>query len=263
MSTSAPVTAASVISPPPIDEYHFSHNIHTERAQPTVEFNAAPSAAASASSSSNRFVLRRMDNSDDAVFTDTVRELFAEYIAGLGIDMTFQNASTELEELPGLKYIAKGNGALFVLEDTQPDLAKAAQSSDATATAVASSSPSTVLAGCIALKDLGDGIAEAKRLFTRPAYRGLDFGRLLLVHIIDIAAQAGYDKIRLDTLARFTAANKLYASLGFRRIDPYNFNPQSDVLYFELDGLPTREYVKGREEQYASKPRRATPIERQ
>lgn len=166
-------------------------------------------------------------------FTSAVRSIFSEFLAGLGIDMTFQNVDSELADLPGKKYTSAGNGALFVLEDIA----------------------SGRLAGCIALKDLGDGIAEAKRLFVRPEFRGKDLGRLLLVHIIEIAQQSGYDKIRLDTLARFTEANALYKILGFQRIDPYNYNPEDDVLYFELAGLPDQSYKNGRQSVYQLTPR--------
>jgi GNAT superfamily N-acetyltransferase len=171
--------------------------------------------------------------------------------------MSFQNVSTELDELPGRKYTAVGGGALYVLESTTPTTAASAHAGPASGE-VAPAAASGGLVGCIALKDLGSGIAEAKRLFVRPAWRGMDLGRLLLVHIIDVAAQAGYERIRLDTLARFTQANALYALLGFKSIPPYNFNPQDDVLYFELNELPTREYIKGREEQYAPVPRPRT-----
>jgi hypothetical protein len=53
-ATSAPVSA---ISPPPLDEFHASANIHTERVVPTVSFNAA---------GTNEFRLRRMEDATDA-----------------------------------------------------------------------------------------------------------------------------------------------------------------------------------------------------
>jgi putative acetyltransferase len=241
--------AGTPMSPAPREHHHASHDIDIARANQTVSFNG---------SGSKRFQLRRMENSDDVIFTTVVRALFSEYMNGLGIDMAFQDVTKELAELPGQKYTAAGNGALFVLEDTQPsDASVASANAELAAAGVSSSAAPPVLVGCIAVKDLGDQTAEAKRLFCRPCVRGLDLGRLLLVHIIDIAAQAGYDRIYLDTLARFTQANALYALLGFQKIPPYNFNPQDDVLYFELAGLPKREFRKGREEVYAPTPRRS------
>lgn len=247
--------AGSATSPAPCDEHHASYDIDTARAKQTVDFNGG-------SSSGERYRLRRMEDSADVVFTTAVRCLFAEYINGLGIDMAFQDVNKELAELPGLKYTAAGNGALFVLEDTQPsDAALEAAKAEIRDAGISSTTLPPVLVGCIAVKDLGDQIAEAKRLFCRPSVRGLDFGRLLLVHIIDVASQSGFDRLYLDTLARFTQANALYALLGFQRIPPYNFNAQPDVLYFELTGLSDRSYTKGREDQYANAPRRATKRE--
>jgi len=182
-----------------------------------------------------------------------VRELFSAYFDGMGIDMTFQNVAAELDNLPGAKYTAKAGGFLFLLESVTPQ-----REGDA-APAVAAAGEAAVgvtLAGCIALRDLGDGIAEAKRLYVRPAWRGRDLGRLLLVQIIDVARQAGYATMRLDTLARFKAANAVYAKLGFQRIEPYNYNPEADVLYFELQGLQSNDrlYTHGRERYYSESP---------
>jgi putative acetyltransferase len=168
-----------------------------------------------------------------AEYTSSVRTLLREYIAGLGIDMAFQNVDAELAVLPGERYCAENGGAIFILHHAR----------------------TKQLVGCIALKDLGDGIAEAKRLFVRSAYRGLDLGRLLLLHIIDVATQAGYSSLRLDTLARFTAANQLYAQLGFKQIAAYNYHPEADIVYFELANLKEAAFKKGREELYAMQPR--------
>lgn len=76
-------------------------------------------------------------------------------------------------------------------------------------------------AGCVALHDLGDGIAEMKRMFVPPAFRGLGVGRALADRVMADAKAAGYRRMRLDTGKRQSEAIRLYEATGFRRIPPY------------------------------------------
>ena len=92
------------------------------------------------------------------------------------------------------------------------------------------------LAGCIALRKLGDGVCEMKRLFLRPAYRGKGLGRVLVESIIDEARKLGYTYMRLDTLpGRMDTAIGLYQSIGFVEIAPYCENPVEGAKFMELD----------------------------
>jgi len=45
--------------------------------------------------------------------------------------------------------------------------------------------------------------------------------------------ESGFSVMRLDTLRRLATALRLYQSLGFEEIEPYNFNPEPDIAYFE------------------------------
>ena len=130
-----------------------------------------------------------------------------DYQAELGVDLCFQSFDEEMATLPG-RY-ASPSGALLLL--FQDDSAK----------------------GCGALRDLGEGIAELKRMYLEPDIRGHGEGARLLNLLLDKARQLGYERVRLDTLRRLTPAVRLYEKSGFREIAPYNPNPEDDIVYFE------------------------------
>ncbi|MEI9967090.1 MAG: GNAT family N-acetyltransferase [Terracidiphilus sp.] len=64
-------------------------------------------------------------------------------------------------------------------------------------------------AGCIALRRVDADRAEAKRLYVRPAFRGMGLGRALLDWAMNEARAAGYREIVGDTMpghARYACA---------------------------------------------------------
>jgi GNAT superfamily N-acetyltransferase len=76
-------------------------------------------------------------------------------------------------------------------------------------------------AGCAALRDLGDGVCEMKRMFVPAVFRGLGIGRALASRLISDAREVGYRRMRLDTSKRQSEAIGLYEGLGFTPIAPY------------------------------------------
>jgi ribosomal protein S18 acetylase RimI-like enzyme len=62
------------------------------------------------------------------------------------------------------------------------------------------------------------GIAEMKRLYVVPAFRGYKLGRILAEAIMDKAAEQGFHSMILDTMHEMHAAQQLYFNLGFHTI---------------------------------------------
>ena len=152
-----------------------------------------------------------------------VHALFVEYARGLNVDLCFQGFAEELATLPGV--YAPPRGCLLL------------------------AGPPGAAFGCIALRPLDAAsacggvaplpptravIAEVKRLYVQPPYRGHDWGKRLVLALGDEARAMGYHELKLDTLVGMTAARALYADLGFRECAPYYDSPFAGAVYMAL-----------------------------
>ena len=93
-------------------------------------------------------------------------------------------------------------------------------------------------AGTVALRELGGGTCEMKRLFVVPDAQGTGLGRALVSRLIVEAESIGYRRMRLDTGPLQGEAHALYRSLGFRPIAPYGaHDPEMRdwLLYFQRE----------------------------
>ena len=94
-------------------------------------------------------------------------------------------------------------------------------------------------AGCVALRDLGHGTCEMKRLYVTPEHRGLGLGRLLVEAVLLRAGRMGYRRMVLDSLPEIAGALALYRQHGFVETAPYWGHPTGHAIFMERSlGLP-------------------------
>nr|WP_316642376.1 GNAT family N-acetyltransferase [uncultured Roseateles sp.] len=71
------------------------------------------------------------------------------------------------------------------------------------------------IAGMGGLRFVRRGVAEVKRLYVRPAWRGRNLGELALRKLLTDAASFGYQSVCLDSAPFMTSAHRLYEAQGF------------------------------------------------
>ena len=138
---------------------------------------------------------------------DAAGSLFREYAAWLKIDLCFQGFEDELQHLE--KMYAPPKGVILLAKEKEDYI------------------------GCVAVREKEAGVAELKRMWIQPGHQRHGLGSVLLDKALSFAKAAGYEKIRLDTLATMTPAISLYKRSGFYTIDPYYFNPEKTAVFFE------------------------------
>jgi putative acetyltransferase len=143
-----------------------------------------------------------------------IKMLFEEYANSLDFDLAFQDFQEELTTLPG-EYAPPKGSLLLAKHENKVD-------------------------GCVALRELSDGVCEMKRLYVKPQFRGLGVGKSLAEAVIEEARKIGYNRMRLDTAPSMKAAGMLYASLGFKQISPYRHNPIEGAVFMELTLVSAR-----------------------
>lgn len=139
------------------------------------------------------------------------KQLIQAYITELQEDLSAQNIDVELTSLDQL-YGPPGGALILAFMDNQ-----------------------LTPAGCVAIKKQDNDIAEIKRLYALPAYRGTGLGKGLLNEAISTAKSLGYQKVRLDSLKKLNSAIRLYKASDFYPIEPYWNNPLPDVVYMERE----------------------------
>jgi putative acetyltransferase len=148
-------------------------------------------------------------NAVDPTDIEIARQLFREYNAELGIDLGFQDFTTEVAMLPGA--YALPHGRLLLARS------------------------GAELLGCVALRSLPDHTCEMKRFYVRARNRASGAGRQLVEHVIKEARIVGYKRMFLDTLRTMTRAQTIYDQFGFKDVPPYRHNPIEGTRFLGLD----------------------------
>jgi len=85
--------------------------------------------------------------------------------------------------------------------------------------------------GCGALKVLGEGIGEIKRMWVAPDARGLGIAQRMLDALEAQARAMSLHTLRLDTNRTLLEARALYVRNGYVEIPRYNENPYADYWF--------------------------------
>jgi putative acetyltransferase len=86
-----------------------------------------------------------------------------------------------------------------------------------------------VAIACGGYRPYAERVAEIKRMYVRPAYRGQGHSKAILAAIEEAARSDGYSKVILETTDRQLNAISLYEKSGYRRVP--NYFPYEDVAW--------------------------------
>jgi len=142
-------------------------------------------------------------------FTDWLKELYPD--AQGPVNQYFESLEVELASLPG-NYGPPAGRLLLAYSNG-------------------------VVAGTVALRDIGNHVCEMKRMFVYPGFHGQGIGRALATTLIGESRKCAYSRMRMETSRGQVAALGLYRSLGFQEIPPYYDIPEelrTNMVFMEL-----------------------------
>jgi len=91
-----------------------------------------------------------------------------------------------------------------------------------------------IAVSCGGVKLFGTEYGEIKRMYVRPAYRGMGFAKRMVSYLIDYAQVQGVMLIRLETGIHQHEAIGLYEHMGFHRIGPFgDYKADPFSLFYE------------------------------
>jgi putative acetyltransferase len=135
---------------------------------------------------------------------DSIKALFREYGATLGDHICAVGFATEVDSLPS------GYAVLLLAFDGREPV------------------------GCVALRDLNDGVCELKRLYVKPDARRSGAGSLLIAELLAHARRLNYRRLILETMEEWASAVRLYETAGLRRATTPPPNLTLGAIPFEI-----------------------------
>jgi GNAT superfamily N-acetyltransferase len=84
------------------------------------------------------------------------------------------------------------------------------------------------------LRKIDTVTCELKRVYLSPDARGNRNGKRLVLAMIQQARAIGYQRMCLDVLPEFQAAQRLYENLGFSDAPPVSFNPVPGTRFMAI-----------------------------
>lgn len=150
-----------------------------------------------------------------------LRAVIAEYITWLDMDLSARGFAQEMAAFDRLFTPPSGLFLMAVLGDDVADGVGAE------------------VAGCVGLLRHDDHTAEVKRLYVRPAHRGLRLGEQLMTALVQRATGLGFARLILDAVPPTVVAQRLYRTLGFEETAPYYPAPVAGTRFFALVLKPT------------------------
>ena len=179
------------------------------------------------------FAVEELDYS--AASADQKKQIQEVYEYAFTHDLGLQfDASLDTDFVhPELYYYREVEGAYFVVNETNSD----GQKRIVGTTGVRRLDNATIPRDCVfhltgqhvcGTEENARRACELKRMFLLPCARGKGLSYELIKVALELAMQASYDVILLDTKSRLAAANHLYLKTGFQDCGNYNGNPRAD-----------------------------------
>lgn len=147
----------------------------------------------------------------EAVFpadSERLKAVITEYVRWLDMDLSYRGFAAEMAQFDAIFTLPSG---LFLMAIEGDEIA-----------------------GCVGLLRHSATTAEVKRLYVRPAFRGLSLGDKLIAALIARATALGFERLILDAVPQTVVAQGLYRAVGFEETAPYYANPVPGTKFFAL-----------------------------